>query len=94
MTEFVQQDLSGARFDQVLLTGASFHKVRFTDAHLEDVDLRGLDVRDAILTGRMRGVELWDLDISGEIGRLVVNGVDVGEYVEAEQDRRMLSGCS
>ena len=89
MTEFIQQDLSGARFDQVMLNGASFHQVRFNDARFSDVDLRGLDLRDAILTGRMRGVELWDLDISGEIGHLVVNGVDVGAYVEAEQDRRM-----
>jgi hypothetical protein len=89
MTEFIQQDLSGARFEQVLLTGADFHRVRLDGTHFRDVDLRGLDVRDAVVAGRMRGVELWDLDISGEIGRLVVNGIDVGAYVEAEQDRLM-----
>lgn len=37
---------------------------------------------------RMRGVELADVEISGEIGRLVVNDVEVGPLVEAELDRR------
>jgi len=89
MSEFIQQDLSGARFDQVLLTGTDFHEVRFNDAHFRDVDLRGIDVRGAVMTGKLRGVELWDVELSGEIGRLVVNGVDVGPYVEAELDRLM-----
>jgi len=43
MTDFIQQDLSGSRFDQVLLTGADFYKVRLDDAHFRDVDLRGLE---------------------------------------------------
>ena len=89
MTDFIQQDLSGSRFDQVLLTGADFYKVRLDDAHFRDVDLRGLDVRDAVITGKLRGIELWDVELSGDIGRLVVNGVEVGTYVEAELDRRM-----
>lgn len=89
MTDFTQQDLSGSRFQQVLLTGAEFHEVRFNDAHFTDVDLRGIDVRGAVFSGSLRGVELWDLEISGEVGRLVVNGVDVGPLVEAELDRRM-----
>ena len=33
-------------------------------------------------------VEVPDLEIQGELGRLVVNGVDVVDYVEAELDRR------
>ncbi|MGV8849772.1 MAG: DinB family protein, partial [Propionibacteriaceae bacterium] len=89
MTEFIQQDLSGARFDQVLLSGATFHKVRLNDAHLRDVDLRGIAVHGAVITGRMRGVEFWDLELNGEIGHLSVNGVDVGPLVEAELDRQM-----
>jgi hypothetical protein len=89
MTEFIQQDLSGARFEQVLLKGANFHEVRLNGAHLSDVDLRDLDVRGAVMTGKLRGVEFWDVELSGEVRRLVVNGVDVGEYVEAELDRRM-----
>jgi hypothetical protein len=36
----------------------------------------------------MRGVELVDARIDGEIEGLVVNGVDVSAYVEAELDRR------
>lgn len=89
MTEFSQQDLSGARFDQVVLTRADFHEVRLNDAHFRDVDLRGIDVRGAVMTGTLRGVEIWDMELSGEIGRLVVNGVEVGPYVEEELDRRM-----
>lgn len=37
---------------------------------------------------RMRGVALIDVEISGEIDRLVINGVEVGPLVEAELDRR------
>ena len=89
MSEFIQQDLSGARFDQVRLTGATFHKVRLNGAHLRDVDLRDIVVHGAVLSGRMRGVEFWDLELDGEIGRLTVNGVAVKPLVEAELDRQM-----
>ena len=61
--------------------------MRLNDARLRDVDLRGIDVRGAVLTGKLRGVEFWDVELSGEIGRLVVNGIDVGPYVEEEIDR-------
>ena len=36
----------------------------------------------------MRGVELVDVDIYGEIGDLTINGVDIGPLVNADQDRR------
>jgi hypothetical protein len=36
----------------------------------------------------IRGAEMADVDIYGEIGKLVVNGVDVGPLIEAELDRR------
>ena len=36
----------------------------------------------------MRGVELVDVDINGEIENVTINGVDVGPLVEAELDRR------
>lgn len=87
--EFFQEDLSGARFEQVVLTGATFQKVRLNDAYLRDVDLRGIAVHGAVITGRMRGVEFWDLELNGEIRHLTVNGVDVGPLVEAELDRQM-----
>lgn len=89
MAEFQDDDLSGSTFRHVRLRGSTF----------TDVDLSGVVVRDAWwpdaeLRGvmfpslRMRGVELQDADVYGEIGRLIVNGVDVTAYVEAELDRR------
>ncbi len=36
----------------------------------------------------MRGVELVDVDIHGEIVNLTINGVDVGPLIDAELDRR------
>ena len=51
---------------------------------LEDVVVREVGFDRVV----MRGVDVVDLEIDGEIGRLVVNGVDVGAYVEAELDRR------
>jgi len=80
MTDFTEQDLSGSTFRRVDLSGA----------HLHDVDLSRVRVRAAYLDGvRMTGVEVPDLEIHGELGRLVVNGVDVVPFVEAELDRRM-----
>ncbi|MFI6318961.1 DinB family protein [Nonomuraea sp. NPDC050556] len=80
MTEFREQDLSGARFEQVSLRDATFRSV----------DLSGAQIRGALLNGtRLRGVELVDVQISGELRNVVVNGVDVGPLVEAELDRRM-----
>ena len=79
MTDFIEQDLSGSTFRRVRLRGATIH----------DADLSGLRVRAAWLDGvRMTGVEAPDLEIHGELGRVVVNGVDVVPLVEAELDRR------
>lgn len=79
MTDFTEQDLSGSTFCRVLLT----------DALIQDVDLSRTRVRSAYLDGvRMTGVEVPDLEIYGELGRVVVNGVDVVPLVEAELDRR------
>jgi len=90
MTEFREQDLSGAVFERVKLTGARFEGVYLNNARLHDVDLSGTQVRAAYLARvRMRGVELVDVEISGELQRVVVNGVDIGPLVEAELDRRM-----
>lgn len=55
----------------------------------EQRDLSGARFRDVDLTGAVfRGVELVDVSIDGEIRNLVVNGVDVVPFVEAELDRR------
>ena len=88
--EFTQELLDGARFRQVSLQGASFEEVRLNHATFRDVDLSGVTLRAAYLDGvRMRGVEIPDLDVYGELGQVVVNGVDVVPFVEAELDRRM-----
>src|ERR671919_655931 len=52
-------------------------------------DLSGSRFERVDLTGVvMRGVELVDVQISGEIQNLVINGVDVAPLVDAELDRR------
>jgi hypothetical protein len=90
MADFTEQDLDDARFERVSLRRARFRDVHLTGAVLHDVDLSGARVRAAYLDGvRMTGVEVPDLEIHGEVRRLVVNGVDVVPYVEAELDRRM-----
>ena len=54
-----------------------------------DEDLHGAEFRECDLTGaRLIGVVMQDAVIDGLITNLVVNGVDVTEYVEAELDRR------
>ncbi|AXB43016.1 DinB family protein [Amycolatopsis albispora] len=52
-------------------------------------DLRGAEFRECDLTGaRLLGVVMRDAVIDGLVTNLVVNGVEVTEYVEAELDRR------
>jgi hypothetical protein len=90
MTEFHEQDLTGARFERVSLKGASFREVDLTDVSLHDVDLTGAQLRGCALHGaRMRGVELADVEIHGELQNVVVNGVDIAPLVDAELNRRM-----
>ena len=79
MAEFGKEDLSGSTFDWTDLSGSTF-----LYASLSDTTIRGTDLHRVT----MRGVELWDVDISGEIRGLVVNGVDVTDYVEQELVRR------
>jgi len=44
----------------------------------------------ADLTGvRMRGVDLVDVEISGPLQNVVINGVDIAPLVDAELNRRM-----
>jgi hypothetical protein len=62
----------------VYLTDARFHDVDLTNARFRLVDLTGVMIRGALV----------NVDISGEISNLRVNGVDVGPLVEAELNRR------
>ena len=68
MEEFIERDLTGARFKIVDLSSS-----RFSDLNLSGVLLRGV----------------WAdrLELDGDFGSLVVNGVDVAPYVLAEMDR-------
>jgi hypothetical protein len=54
-----------------------------------DEDLTGAEFRECDLTGaRLVGVIMQDAEIDGLVSNLVVNGVEVMAYVEAELDRR------
>lgn len=54
-----------------------------------DEDLTGAEFRECDLTGaRLVGVVAVDVEVDGLVRHLVVNGVDVTPYVEAELDRR------
>ncbi len=89
MTEFIEQDLSGARFERMSLRKASFKQVYLNDAIMQKVDFSGVEIRGALMTGlRMSGVELCDVEISGDLKNVVVNGVDIAPLIEQELNRR------
>ena len=68
---------------------ADFFRADLRGSRFQATDLTGSQFRGCDLTGaRFRGVELAGVDISGEIGNLTINGVDVGPLVNAELDRR------
>jgi len=79
VTDFTSENLTGSRFEDVYLTGARFHDVDLTNARFHLVDLTGVMIR---------GAALVNVDLSGEIRNLRVNGVDVVPLVEAELNRR------
>lgn len=55
----------------------------------DDEDLSGAEFRECDLSRtRMVGVVMQDAEIDGLVTNLVVNGVEVTSYVEAELDRR------
>ena len=79
MADFTRENLTGSRFEDVYLTGARFEDVDLTNARFRLVDLTGVTIR---------GAALVNMDMSGQIKNLRVNGVDVVPLVEAELDRR------
>ncbi len=90
MSEFVDQDLGGARFERADVRNADFSQVLLNDARMHQVDLSGAEIRGSRLHGaRLIGVELCDVEITGEIENVTVNGVDIGPLVEAELNRLM-----
>jgi len=72
-------DLPEKKFERADMTGA-----RFTSATFRGATFRACEFQNVV----MRGVEMWDTTIDGEIKNLVINGVDVAPLVDAELDRR------
>jgi uncharacterized damage-inducible protein DinB len=72
-------DLRGEEFERADMAGA-----RFTTVSLSGATFRACGLNQVV----MRGVEMVDTTIDGEIQNLVINGVDVAPLVEAELDRR------
>ncbi len=73
------RDLSETTYDRIRLRDGRFTWIDLSGARVGHVGLRDV---------RMRGVELEDLDIDGELSNVVINGVDVAPLVEAELVRR------
>lgn len=72
--------MGGETFQNRDLTGSRFDQVDLSDSVIHNSALRRT---------RISGAWLHDIDLSGEIaGQLLVNGVDVAPYVEAELNRR------
>lgn len=78
MADFSRQDLSSSRFERVDLEGARFRAV-----DLSRTDFAGVLAHHV----RMRGIELLDVEVHGELLGVRINGVDVAPLVEAELDR-------
>jgi len=71
----------GATFRRVDLSGASFREVDLSGATIRDSDVRGLRIVASVVD---------DVHVSGHegVGRVVVDDVDVTQYVTGELDRR------
>jgi uncharacterized protein YjbI with pentapeptide repeats len=68
VASFTGENLNGSRFEDVHLTDARFRDVDLTNARFHLVDLTGAVIR---------GAALVNVDITGEIENVRVNGVDV-----------------
>lgn len=79
MNEFIRENLTGARFEDVYLTDARFHDVDLKNARFNLVDMSGVVIRGALMV---------DVEISAEIRNFRIHGIDVAPLVEAELNRR------
>ena len=73
------EDLTGHSFERADLSGSRFSSVLLNGVTIEHSDLHQV---------MMRGVEIVDATIDGEVRNLVINGVDVAPLIEVELDRR------
>jgi len=75
--------------DFLELSGTTYERVRLRDAGIGWVDISGVRVHHGGLRDlRLRGVEIEDVEIDGELRNVVINGIDVAPLVEAEMARR------
>ncbi|WP_433290888.1 DinB family protein [Actinoplanes sp. CA-030573] len=82
-------DIVGARFERTTLSAPVFERVEITGAQFRNVEFKDADMRGVDLVGvRLRGGMLDDVDISGEVGRVTINGIEVGPLIRAELERR------
>ena len=68
MVEFVKQDLSGARFEQVDFSGSWFRNVYFTGATMRGVWLEDVDIDGELRNVRINGVDIGPL-VDAELNR-------------------------
>ncbi len=68
MAEFIKQDLSGARFEQVDFSRAWFRNVYFTGATLRGAWLQDVDIDGEIRNVRVNGVDIGPL-VEAELNR-------------------------
>src|SRR4051794_24906681 len=68
---------------------ADFFRQDLRGSRFRDVDLRGSRFHDVDLSGTvLRGMQLDDVEIDGDVEGLTINGVEVRPLIEAELDRR------
>ncbi|QNE21290.1 DinB family protein [Kribbella qitaiheensis] len=78
-----------AQYGPHRFSGGGDETTQYRGATFEVADLRGATYRDCDLSGvRIIDSMLIDVEISGYLSNLVVNGVDVTAFVEGELDRR------
>ena len=89
MADFIGEDLHEPRFERMTMNRATFDLAelpgaRFRACEITDAEVRSTGIRRVV----MHGVELQDVEITGELLNVTINGVDVAPLVEAELDRR------
>ncbi|WP_432936044.1 DinB family protein [Kribbella sp. CA-253562] len=63
---------------------------QLSDARLRGVAINDLQVRGGSLSrGKLYGLELCDVEITGDLRNVTVNGVDIAPLIDAELNRRM-----
>jgi uncharacterized damage-inducible protein DinB len=73
------EDKTGSSYEKTDLSRSTFRLVLFDGSTIRDSDMNDVT---------MRGVGISNTRIDGEFENVVMNGVDVAPYIEAELDRR------